>query len=523
MKVQLTIKNYRCFVRPTTIEIGKGFTAFVGVNNAGKSTLMRFILEFRPLLQKITYNNGNFINSITQHDSINLLHVLDHEEVFSNLNEEGIEFWFDFTYEQSEESQLHPRKVLNRLSRNLQWKTEITTRDGKISTIPQNKIGLSQPSALTVNGVRAVDLKPLFDVATALANSVYIGPFRNTINIGTRSDYLDIEIGESFIKRFRSLKTGANKRYNTAMTRLTEDIRKIFGFETLNIEAEEDNKSLHITINGRPYKQHELGSGLAQFILVLVNASIKAPQYILIDEPELNLHPSLQLDFLTTLGTYAKEGVWFSSHSLGLSRSVSERIYSVQRVKDGDSTVNSLDAMPRLSEFLGEMSFSSHKELGFDKILLVEGATEVKVIQQILRKMSKDHKVLLLPLYGRITGDMAEEIDEIMRISTHLSVIIDSERKAPNEPLEKKRQDFLDLCKKRNITCHVLSYRATENYFSDRAIKEVFGSTYRALEPYEKLGDMTPRWHKAQNWKLASTMTLDEIRETDFGRFLEQL
>ncbi len=522
MKVTLTIKNYRCFLQPATVEIRNGFSAFVGVNNAGKSTLMRFLLEFRQLISLIA-PTGNFVSSISapQRD-FNLQHVLDPEEVFSNLNESGIEFWFDFAYEAHEKSPNLPLKVHFLVSRDIRWCTDIITQQTRVSLGSRGQT-FTLRNLLKINEQVDVNLTPLFEITSKLFNSLYIGPFRNTINIGTKSDYLDIEIGEAFITRFRTLKTGANKRHSAAITRLTADIRRIFEFDSFNIEPSDDNKSLHITINGKPYKQHELGSGLTQFILVLVNASIKAPKYILIDEPELNLHPRLQLDFLTTLGNYSSEGIWFSTHSIGLARSAAEKIYAVRRVEDGNSVVNEMDAVPRLAEFLGEMNYSSYKDLGFQQILLVEGPTEVKTFQQILRKMSKDHKVLLLPLHGRITGDMEAEIEEIKRISPSISALIDSERTAPGEEIEATRRGFIDLCGRKNIMCHALELRATENYFSDKAIKEVFGNSYRALAPYEKLKDATPHWTKAQNWKLAGAMSLEEVVATDLGRFLEQL
>src|ERR1044071_639933 len=51
MRIELTLKNYRCFPdsNPARIVIEDGiWTAFVGENNAGKSTLLRFFYEFRP-------------------------------------------------------------------------------------------------------------------------------------------------------------------------------------------------------------------------------------------------------------------------------------------------------------------------------------------------------------------------------------------------------------------------------------------------------------------------------------------
>ena len=188
---------------------------------------------------------------------------------------------------------------------------------------------------------------------------------------------------------------------------------------------------------------------------------------------------------------------------------------------DGDSIIRPLEGTPRLSEFLGEMSFSTHQELGFDKILLVEGPTEVKVIQQFLRGMSKDHKVVLLPLHGHMP--QAEELDELLRITNKVAVLIDSERSSAGDPLESKREAFLELCRSRNVAAHALEYRATENYFPDNNVKQIFGPEYRALGPYERLGDVAPHWSKSQNWKVAASMSTEDIRATDFGRFLEAL
>jgi predicted ATPase len=53
MLCDLTLKNYRCFAdeAPLRIEVRRGFTALVGANNSGKSSLLRFFFELRQLFQ----------------------------------------------------------------------------------------------------------------------------------------------------------------------------------------------------------------------------------------------------------------------------------------------------------------------------------------------------------------------------------------------------------------------------------------------------------------------------------------
>ena len=302
-------------------------------------------------------------------------------------------------------------------------------------------------------------------------------------------DYYDISIGAPFIKQWDSYKSGPNVRNNEAALKLTEDIRSIFGFNTLEINASSDNHTLKVIVDNKSFNLEELGSGLAQFIVVLANVAVKKPSWILIDEPELNLHPSLMLDFLTTLTSYSTKGVIFATHIIGLARSSAERIYSFKIDKDGKSEVKDFESIPQLSEFLGELSFSGYKDLGYDLVLLVEGSSEVKTIQQLLRKYKKEHKVILLSLGGStiIKEDCLTELEEIKRISSNVFALIDSEKNSSEDTLGEDRQAFVKSCKKAKIKCKVLERRALENYMTDSAIKAIKGDKYCALGEYEEL------------------------------------
>ena len=61
----LTVKNYRCFPdnKPVHISMRNGFTAFVGVNNSGKSSLLKMFYELRNLFALLS-NPGNFLNAL---------------------------------------------------------------------------------------------------------------------------------------------------------------------------------------------------------------------------------------------------------------------------------------------------------------------------------------------------------------------------------------------------------------------------------------------------------------------------
>lgn len=535
MEIELTLANYRCFsdTKPARLKIRPGFTAFLGINNAGKSSLLKFFYEFRNLFQRLASTSIVFSSSELQEtELINSLRgtrtfnnppeIMDVEEVFCNTNNRDLLIQIRVT------SASETRQVVIRLDLTIQrgttfWKGKMYLDNREI---PSGSL-LWRENNLYQKGEPETDLSDILTACESFANMVYIPSFRNMINIGSSNNYYDISVGQAFISQWNNWKTGPRKRDQEKTYQIQQDLEKIFEYSRLEINASPDGQRLHTLINGKSYKLSELGSGLNQFLIVLATAAMRdpLPSFILIDEPEINLHSSLQLDFLTRLTSYASHGVLFATHTTGLARASADYIYSVRRNTDGLSEIADYNTTPRLAEFLGELNFAGYKELGFDKILLVEGSTEVKTIQQFLRWYKKEHQIVLLPIGGSqmINPDVEVELQEIKRISDNIFVLIDSERSAQGEELEPGRAAFKKLCDQADITCHILERRATENYFPDCAIKKVKGDSYRALQPYEQFKSPFPKWAKSENWQIARAMVPSDLDGTDLGDFLQSL
>ena len=534
MNIQITVKNYRCFddANPLRLNIDNGFVALVGPNNSGKSSCLKFFYEFRNLWQALT--ERDFLTSMLagQVRSISYLDINDPEQVFADSNTRPLTIEIKVEISEIGKSG-QPNISLMRAtcdrSNMSGWRcrfffggSNAPVRD-ELNTSRSINATLDDSNLLTIDD-KCFDYADMASTMTDLSQALYVGPFRNAINEGA-GKYFDLAIGSSFISTWNQWKTGGMKAQNVAIDNVTNDIRQIFEYDTLEINASEQLKTLAISVNGKPYKLSELGAGLAQFIMVLGNAAIKKPSYILVDEPELHLHPSLQIDFLTSLASYARCGIVYATHSIGLARTTALQIYSFQR-RMGGTVVKAFEQTPDYAEFVGELSFSTYKEMGCDRILLVEGVNDVKAIQQFLRKVKKDHRIVILPLGGDqlAKGGVGLELNEIRRLTKNISAIVDSERKAKGEAAAKRRNEFAALCKQLEIDALVTERRAIENYFSDRAIKSAVGEKFRELEHYELLEECKPcGWGKNDNWKIARKMEWGEIEDTDVGRFLAKL
>ena len=519
---KITLKNYRCFedTKPLSLELGPGFTGLVGPNNSGKSSCLKFFYEARQLLDAL--RNINTLRSISAGGVINaqFLGPDDQVEIFHNRNRRALVVELGFPVDAP--YQISRVRLTTDRAQWQAWRGELfagepprkLTAPGGPS--PENFVG--EPGEII-----PVDFSRLWEVCEAFSRSAYVGPFRNAINEGAGT-YYDLAIGTTFIDTWDQWKTGPNRQQNEVIQVITDDIARIFEYHRFEINAADNPRTLQAIIDGKPYRLRELGGGLAQFVVVFGNVAIRRPPILLIDEPELNLHPSLQMDFLTSLASYVGEGVMFATHSVGLARTTADRVYSFQ--KDGyRSIARPFEQTPNFAEFVGEMSFTSFKEMGFDTILLVEGVTEVKAIQQFLRALKKDHKVVVIPLGGSqfIRAGVEAELAELKRLSRNVAVLIDSERTAPNAGVPTARDTFVRACQALGFAAHMTDLRAFENYLTQAAIQAVMGPKYQALGPYQLLRDVTPSWAKADNWRIAREMTDADVLGTDVGKFLASL
>lgn len=529
MRITYSLSNYRCFPdgNRASIVIEPGFTSLIGLNNAGKSSLIRSLYELRLLFANFQSQSGNWSTPVGHTHQLQLFGVTDPDEIFTDDNDRDLRI------------EIGVEDVASRsgvpIASNVGFLVDRVTKrftvDISLGSVGRQRAGGWQQGqggniVLALENGQPVDVFPYFDAFRVLASTLYLGAFRNALNVGAGAAYYDLAVGTNFISTWNDFKTGTVKQNREAARRVERQLGRMFQLEDLDLSASKDGSTLIVSVGTQSYTLQELGSGFAQFVIVLAYVTTRQPELILIDEPELNLHPALQVDFLNTLGSLSGFGVLFATHQLGLARAASDRIYTVHRLRQGEAQVRPFEGTPQLAELLGELNFSGYQELGYDTVLLVEGPTELRTLQQLLRLYRADHRVVLVPMAGGqlIKGDVRPELGEIKRLTSNVFALIDSERREVGGSVEANRRDFAEACRLEDIDCHVLDRRALENYFSDRAVKLAKGDNWRALGEFELPKDSGMAWSKTRdNWRISGHLRRDELDGTDLGEFLSRV
>lgn len=265
MELHIRVKNVRGFedVSPVSFALGKGFTAFVGPNNSGKSSLLKMFFELRGLWSQL-YNLPDTTELFRGNPrGLSIQGVHDQREIFFDSNPREMELEFALLPESLGTAQM-PLVNQIRLTvgrENMQYTAEFFCKP-VFAHPKQNVSSFAQGILIDQTGQVKVDCRSIFECFRQLANGMYIGPFRNAISQGA-APYFDISIGSEFINTWNQWKTGPNKAQNSAIEQITEDIRKIFDFNKLEITASSSTNTLQVNVDGRPFKLGELGAGLS--------------------------------------------------------------------------------------------------------------------------------------------------------------------------------------------------------------------------------------------------------------------
>lgn len=535
MNTSITIFNYRPFgeQEPLRLDLSNPPIAIIGANNVGKSAALLLFYEFRPLFEALTNPETLFSAIAGLRQALTFPEsVLDAEEVFNNQSSRPLRIVIELGGSANEESSPEPgvpfvtklsiaisRPPLRGWTATAEWPHIQGTTSGT-----EKEIG-RDGTFIVRKGRNVADLSQIISAARELQDSMYIGAFRNALNLESNNAYFDLSVGKGFIQDWRRFKTGRSKASNIAATRITRDIADLLRVDQLEINASDDMTSLQLVLNGRSYRLSELGAGISHLIITLASAAVRTPHWILLDEPELSLHAALQPRFMNALSSYSKRGILFATHNVGLARASGVSVYAIRQDESGFPTVREFERVKSMGVFLGELGYSGYRELGFDHILLVEGTTDRPAIQSLLRAYGKEHQFLVLPLGGSslIGAHVDPVLAEIKRIAPRVSALVDSERKSAGEELDRSHQEFLAACEKNGVHLLVMERRALENYFSQSAITSALGAGYTQLAPFERLADSARPWRKLDNWRIARAMTREQLEHTDVGDFLAAL
>lgn len=526
MKIKnLTLANIRSFGEPTSIEFNDTFNILIGPNAGGKSNLLDIITivirhfflinhrielqqgenalthryiqrveTFGPIathLEKFTTDSSN--SHITIDFQIDAQDILNIKGIKANkgaLDDARKTFYTGTSYDninfldQWDSSKLAEGQVLRYgiVNNNVQ-----TMPQGSAEYIFLTYLNFYEYFSILANDIESLNLQPLFlyfppnrnadipNLQASLSSEDYYALRGDYFNSTSRSSSSLIRLATHYfaLKR-RKLEESASTIGYLEQWKNDEEVRLITKYLSRlgyawSLKVSDSGKNIYrllLTKDDREFDIRQASSGekeIINFLMGVFAFNVKAG-IVLVDEPELHLHPQWEnvlIDLFVELAKNTHSMFILATHSpTFINEETISHVVRVSKNEKGSSDVVPLDKtrLNKTKDLLHIVRSHNNEKMFFaDKIVLVEGITDRLIFEKIIGSLQKQ----MAPI----------EIVEVLEVGGKENLI--------------KYREFLDGFKVWNAIIADLDYVST---VGDEEIMKLFAVDDRKVDR-EILGD----------------------------------
>lgn len=270
-------------------------------------------------------------------------------------------------------------------------------------------------------------------------------------------------IGSEEARRLLSLKV---KRGGTEiLARIQSTIDELLGVKVDAFEGPTDNR-------GQPSAELDVdefliqanGSGIREALRLILDTEFGQPNMLLVEEPEIHLHPALETSIMSYLREISRDRqVFITTHSTNfLDTGNFQNVFLVQ--KDKSTKLSSLSLAEAEEKLPAELGIRLSSLFMYDEIIFVEGPSDEQIVREFARTLGVNLGQLnagFIQMNGvRNLGHYAaaEVVSFLTKRRVKLYFLVDADE-SKSFHFQRLREEFGE-----NATVYVLRKREIENY-----------------------------------------------------------
>lgn len=572
---EIQINNYKS-VEQANLEIGE-YNTIIGKNNSGKSAVIDLLSDYRLIILsrsigepelKIDENwiRKRLLGKKSQGNiSIRLNYKLDdheYEELLSHIHTKN-----DVTESKINELRddgafrtlehllvLHPDEIISKSIYRSEYRGEMKKiaymgTGGRRKIINFSKIpGLNYSTTRAGSTLHAPTPLDSF-LKKSLRSWHFVDAFRVPDNELPFKNTLDLEEnGRNLAQVLKTVRDEPTEKFEKIEQKYSDIMEGVTGLRVpgrgeKDITVEVDEKRLDAA-----FDLSDISSGSKEILVLITQIVLSEDEsdLLLIEEPELHLHPGAERDLLELLLEVANEGkprVFITTHSEQfVNETKTQNIIRVDRQTDtGISEFISVDS-DSLGELLDELGYEQSQLLQSSAVVFVEGRSDQRILNELSRKIPLDKSEpdsfddLNITVHALKGSRMKKHGSELSNLLGHMRIpflfVVDSDDFDTNKKEEMLRKEY-------NLSnIHVLDEYCIESYLLNhpRAIADAFNFEYTNVSQiideqqerpnkkqvikdlFKELGEGVKYDEETHGWSIAR-----HIRASDLDSEMEQL
>ncbi len=505
----LGVSYYRSIgAEPVTIDLSKKITVLVGANNCGKSNVLR-ALEWiagttrrTPPLAEVdkhkrsSANELRFIATLASEDVDHrtlrsLGHVIVEWNGQRDLNLRPLSTSFE-RISAGEFAVLHSDITQSRFFGSL-------SEQDRRQLVPELAARLLRPSLATI------------------PNCTLIPQFREI----RKGDIYEIG-GTGIVKLLASWhhpEIGHDADYQR-FQRVQGLLRQLMESPEIGLEVSHKQDEIIVRKGSLRLPLSSFGTGIHELIILAIAVLSQSNALVCIEEPEIHLHPLLQRRFLEFLRTATDNHYVITTHSPALIAPNEETDVIHLWLEDGVTKSRRAETTADSLRALHDLGVQASDLLQANSVVWVEGPSDSIYLNHWLELLAPelregiDYAVMFYG--GKLLSHLSCERDEsenandfirLLRINQHSAIVIDSDRRSVDAPINATKERIRAECEKAGVFCWITEGKEIENCLPPAAIAAAYRkitccnpAAEFALAPHGLIEDSLKQWLGA-DWK----------------------
>lgn len=255
-----------------------------------------------------------------------------------------------------------------------------------------------------------------------------------------------------------------------------DDFKKIISIEMPNLEIEtinidelrENYLTLNISENRLPSEVNALGSGMQMWIQIIwFITKTRFSDIIILDEPDVYMHPDLQIKLYYLLKKYYKQ-IIIATHSVEIISLVEpSEIVPINNKLEYNKSLSTYEYVQSFINGLGSVHNLSLLRLNYcNKILFIEG-DDIKLLKKLYYKKDSELKMFNEIIDYKLggSGNFQNSIAVTNFIKTQTMNVFNCYCILDNDfNTSKSRDDKYAKAKKTDLNLHIWKKKEVENY-----------------------------------------------------------
>ncbi|GAI99803.1 unnamed protein product, partial [marine sediment metagenome] len=237
------------------------------------------------------------------------------------------------------------------------------------------------------------------------------------------------------------------------------------------------------------------GTGIHELIIICKVLALSEKSIVLIEEPEIHLHPHLQRKFINLLINKNDNIYFITTHSnvfLDFNQNIS--IYHVTHNRS-ETSVSHVNSDKKCYSILEDLGYKASDLLQTNGIIWVEGPSDRIYLKRWIKLLRKDfiegiHYTIMF-YGGRLLNHVSMECQQfltdefisLLRINKNAMIIIDSDKIYPEDQINETKKRIENETEEGN--CWITEGREIENYLTENTMNKWLKGKYSDIPESE--------------------------------------